>query len=90
MIKKAYYTRQFKKDFKHCKKRGYDMQQLINVMKLLGESKKLPVKNKDHNLKGNYSKSRECHIGPDWLLIYQLFDNDIIFVRTGSHSDLFL
>jgi len=90
MIKKAHYTRQFKQDFKHCKEHGYGMHQLVKVMKLLEQSKKLPVKNKDHNLKGNYSKSRECHIGPDWLLIYQLFDNNIIFVRTGSHSDLFL
>jgi mRNA interferase YafQ len=90
MIKKVHYTSQFKKDFKQCKKRGYDMQQLVDVMKLLEEGKKLPAKNKGHILKGNYGESKECHIGPDWLLIYQLFDNDITFVRTGSHSDLFI
>ena len=90
MTKRAHYTSQFKKDFKRCNKRGYDMQRLIDAMKSLEEDKKLPAKNKDHSLKGDYSKSRECHIGPDWLLIYQLFDNDITFVRTGSHSDLFI
>ncbi len=90
MIKRVHYTSQFKKDFKRCKKRRYDLQRLIDVMKLLEEGEKLPASNKDHNLKGDYSESRECHIGPDWLLIYQLFDNDITFVRTGSHSDLFL
>ncbi len=49
----------------------------------------LPEKNKDHNLTGNYVSCRECHIQSDWLLIYQLFDNDIILIRTGTHSDLF-
>ena len=90
MIKKVHYTSQFKKDFKRCKKCGYNMHQLVYVMKLLEQGNKLPAKNKDHSLKGDYSKSRECHIDPDWLLFYQLFDNNITFVRTGSHSDLFL
>ena len=90
MIKKVYYTSQFKKDFKRCKKRGYDIEQLVDMMKLLEHGNKPPAKNKDHGLKGDYSQSRECHIGPDWLLIYQLANNDITFVRTGSHSDLFL
>jgi len=90
MIEKVHYTSQFKKDFKRCKKRGCYMQRLIDVMKLLEEGEKLPASNKEHNLKCDCSESRECHIGPDWLLIYQLFDNDITFVRTGSHSDLFL
>jgi mRNA interferase YafQ len=80
MSRNVYYASQFRKDFKVCIKRCYDMQQLKNVMKLLEEDRKLPAKNKDHNLRGNYNKSGECHIGTDWLLIYRLFDNDIIFV----------
>jgi mRNA interferase YafQ len=65
------------------------MQQIKSIMKLLESGTQLPEKNKDHNLTGNYGSCRECHIGSDWLLIYQLFDNDIIFIRTETHSDLF-
>jgi mRNA interferase YafQ len=90
MNKNVHFTSQFRKDFKRCKKRGYDMQQLKDVMKLLEKGEQLPLKNKDHNLVGDYNKSRECHIGPDWLLIYKLFNTEITFVRTGTHSDLFL
>ncbi len=89
MNKNVRYTTQFKKDFKLCIKRRYNMQQIKSIMKLLESSKRLPDKNKDHNLTGNYVNCRECHIQSDWLLIYQLFDNDIIFIRTGTHSDLF-
>ncbi len=89
MNKKAYYTTQFKKDFKLCKKRGYNMQKIKSIMKLLESGKQLSEKNKDHNLTGNYVNCRECHIQSDWLLIYQLFDHDITFIRTGTHSDLF-
>jgi mRNA interferase YafQ len=90
MSRNVHYTSRFRKDFKRCKKRGYNMQKLKDLMKLLEEENNLPAKNRDHNLSDNYNKSRECHIGPDWLLIYQIFDNDITFVRTGTHSDLFL
>jgi len=89
MSKNIRYTTQFKKDFKLCIKRGYNMQQIKSIMKLLESGKQLFEKNKDHNLTGNCVNCRECHIQSDWLLIYQLFDNDIIFVRTGTHSDLF-
>ena len=89
MSKNVRYTTQFKKDFKLCIKRGSNMQQIKSIMKLLESGKQLFEKNKDHNLTGNYVNCRECHIQSDWLLIYQLFDNDIIFVRTGTHSDLF-
>ena len=89
MSKNARYTTQFKKDFKLCIKRGYNIQQLKSIMKLLENGKQLSEKNKDHNLTGNYVKFRECHNQSDWLLIYQLFDNDIIFIRTGTHSGLF-
>ena len=89
MNKNVRYATQFKKDFKLCIKRGYNMQQIKSIMKLLESGKRLPEKHKDHVLTGNYDSCRECHIGSDWLLIYQLFDNDIIFIRTGTHSDLF-
>jgi len=89
MNKNVRYTTQFKKDFKLCIKRGYNMEQIRSVMKLLESGRQLSENNKDHNLTGNYVKCRECHIQSDWLLIYQLFDNDIIFIRTGTHSDLF-
>ena len=89
MNKNVRYTIQFKKDFKLCIKRGYNMQQIKSIMKLLESGKRVPEKNKDHNLTSNYVNCKECHIQSDWLLIYQLFDNDIIFIRTGTHSDLF-
>jgi len=89
MSKNVRYTTQFKKDFKLCIERGYNIQQIKSIMKLLESGKQLSEKNKNHNLTGNYVKCRECHIQSDWLLIYQLFDNDIIFIRTGTHSDLF-
>ena len=89
MSKNVHYTTQFKKDFKLCLKCGYDIQQIKSIMKLLENGEQLSEKNKDHNLTGNYSRYRECHIQSDWLLIYQLFDNDIVFTRTGTHSDLF-
>ena len=89
MSKNVRYTAQFKKDFKLCIRRGYNMQQIKSIMKLLESGKQLSEKNKDHNLTGNYVYCRECHIQSDWLLIYQLFDNDIIFIRTGTHSNLF-
>ena len=89
MNKNIRYTTQFKKDFKLCIKRGYNMQQIKSIMKLLESGNQLPEKNNDHNLTGNYVNYRECHIQSDWLLIYQLFDNNIIFIRTGTHSDLF-
>ena len=89
MSKNVRYTSQFKKDFKLCIRRGYNMQQIKSIMKLLESGKQLSEKNKDHNLTGNYVYCRECHIQSDWLQIYQLFDNDIIFIRTGTHSNLF-
>jgi len=89
MNKNVHYTTQFRKDFKLCIKRGYNIQQIKSIMKLLEAGKELPAINKDHSLTGNYLNCRECHVQSDWLLIYQLFDSDIIFIRTGSHSDLF-
>lgn len=81
----------FKKDFKRIKKRGYDISRLEKIVELLANEVPLPEQFKDHNLSGNYNGFRECHIASDWLLIYQVNNNELVLVlsRTGSHSDLF-
>lgn len=79
----------FKKDYKLCQKRGYDLPLLQGIINTLRVPAPLPPKNKDHNLSGNYKDCRECHILPDWLLIYQQTEDELYLVRTGSHSDLF-
>ena len=85
------YTTQFKKDLKRVKKRGCDFKSLEKIIKLILEESTLPAKNKNHTLTGNWSHHQECHIKPDWLLIYKVdkTSNAAIFVRTGSHADLF-
>ncbi len=82
-------TTRFNRDLKLCKKRNYNLQLLYNVVNILRVPETLPPKNKDHELKGNYLGSRECHIMPDWLLIYRIKDDELILDRTGTHSDLF-
>lgn len=89
MIYKISYKKKFKKDLEKQERRGKDMSKMRNVLTLLISSKQLPVYFKNHKLIGNYKDRWECHIEPDWLLIYRLSDNEIIFERTGSHSDLF-
>lgn len=85
------YTTKFKKDYKTVIKRGYNPQLLENVLNILCSGQPLPPKYKDHNLSGNYIGYRECHITPDWLLIYKVEENilTLTLTRTGSHSDLF-
>jgi mRNA interferase YafQ len=80
---------QFKKDLKRCKKRGKDTSKIKALIDLLAEKQKLPSKYRDHTLTGNYVNHREFHIEPDWLLIYQIIDQNLILARTGSHADLF-
>ena len=72
-------------------KRGKDLTKLVTVLDLLASGVPLPPKYKDHQLTGNLHDFRECHIEPDWLLMYQIFDNELILsaTATGSHSDLF-
>lgn len=84
-------TSKFQKDLKCIQRRGYDLSLLNDIIKKLANGEELPKKNKDHNLQGDYSGCRECHIAPDWLLIYEIFDNDLFLylTRTGTHSDLF-
>lgn len=88
---KVRYSAKFKKDFKVIIRRGYNIALFEEVLTLLREEKPLPEKYNDHALKGDYAGHRECHISPDWLLIYKK-ENDMItlsLTRTGSHSDLF-
>ncbi len=84
-------TKKFQKDLKLAEKRGYNLNKLSEVIKLIADNKELPIQYKDHSLKGNYINCRECHIQPDWLLIYQIEASELILylMRTGSHSDLF-
>lgn len=85
------YETAFKKDFKRIVRRGYDVRLLEEVIEMLANGLPLPVKYRDHCLSGNYVDCRECHITPDWLLIYQIKDDELILflTRTGTHSDLF-
>ena len=87
------YTAQFKKDYKLALKRGCSPKKLEAVVSMLISSQSLPAQYRDHALVNsrNYVGMRECHIGPDWLLVYQIIDNELILklVRTGTHSDLF-
>ena len=84
-------NRKFKRDLKLAKKRGYNLSLLSVVVDMLVAGKPLPEKYKDHNLSGNYVGCRECHITPDWLLIYEVEEDELILylTRTGTHSDLF-
>ena len=84
-------TGKFKKDLKSVIKRGYNMKLMDEVVTKLSNGEKLPEENKDHALVGNYAGCRECHITPDWLLIYEIDNGELILylTRTGSHSDLF-
>jgi len=84
-------TSRFKKDLKTLMKRGYNIQLLHDIVNLLVAGIPLPDKNKDHMLTGDWTGHRECHITPDWLLIYRI-DNYVLVLtltRTGTHSDLF-
>lgn len=82
-------TGQFKKDVKRAQKRGKKMDKLIQVIDLLIEGNPLPSEYKDHPLRGDFAGSRDCHLEPDWLLIYTLEGNHLRLERTGTHSDLF-
>lgn len=84
-------TTKFQKDLKRIEKRGYNIALLTQVIKKLANGEKLAEKYKDHNLLGEYAGCRECHITPDWLLIYEIADDELILylTRTGTHSDLF-
>ncbi|MBQ7474942.1 MAG: type II toxin-antitoxin system YafQ family toxin [Clostridia bacterium] len=85
------YETTFKKDFKRIVRRGYDIRLLENVIEMLANGQVLPEKYRDHSLIGDYADCRECHITPDWLLVYKISNAELILylTRTGTHSDLF-
>ena len=91
MSKQVIWTNQFKKDYKLAMKRGLPIEKLDNVIRLLVNDDPLPDVYKDHELSNNWRGFRECHIQPDWLLIYRVYNDNLILslTRTGSHSDLF-
>ena len=84
-------TSKFQKDLKRVERRGYALSLLSDVIKRLAAGESLPPKYKDHALTGDYKGCRECHITPDWLLVYQIQDEELVLIltRTGTHSDLF-
>jgi mRNA interferase YafQ len=88
MLKPAY-TNQFKKELDLMIRRGKDMLKIAAVITALIEQKSLEPKHRDHPLSGNFKGRRDCHVEPDWVLIYKVDDEEIIFERTGTHSDLF-
>lgn len=83
------YTTQFEKDLRRMLRRGKRVEKIKIVLAALINQEPLSERYRDHPLTGDYKNRRECHIEPDWLLIYKLLEDEIIFERTGSHSDLF-
>ena len=79
----------FRRDVKLAERRGKDMAKLREVIRLLTEGSPLPPRYRDHSLGGDWKSYRDCHIEPDWLLIYKIDDDDLLLARTGTHSDLF-
>jgi mRNA interferase YafQ len=82
-------TIQFRKDVRKQQKRGKDLGKLMEIVDLLISGGPIPEKFRDHALTGNWKNWRDCHIEPDWLLIYKPLSDELILGRTGSHSDLF-
>lgn len=84
-------TSRFKKEYKKAQKQGLDTKLLKNIITMLADGQKLPDENRDHLLSGDWNGYRECHIQPDWLLIYKVHNDVLVLTlaRTGTHSDLF-
>jgi len=82
-------TSQFKRDVKRMQRQGKDLEKLKRVLESLVQGEGLAPKYRDHVLVGQYKGTRECHLEPDWLLIYELAESELVLIRTGSHSDLF-
>jgi len=83
------FTSQLKRDYRLSAKRSLDMPLIDTLILSLAEGKPLDEWHKDHPLRGEYAGCRECHIQPDWLLVYRIVEETIVFVRTGTHSDIF-
>jgi len=82
-------TTQFKRDYKRMKRRGKRLERLREVVQQLAAGQPLEDRYRDHPLLGGYRGTRECHIEPDWLLIYEVTEEELVLIRTGSHADLF-
>lgn len=82
-------SNRFKRDFRRVEKRGWKLEKLAQIIDLLAADQPLPPYCRPHKLVGEYIGQWECHIEPDWLLIYDVDDEDLFLVRTGSHADLF-
>ena len=83
-------TSQFKRDVKRLQRQGRDLEKLRRVLEALVKGERPAARYRDHVLVGQYKGTRECHIGPDWLLVYESAESEIVLIRTGSHSDLFM
>ena len=85
------FTNQFKRDLKLAKKQGKDTEKLLNIIGKLSNGEPLEEKYRDHILTGDYKGCRECHVEPDWLLVYEIFNDILVLMvyRAGSHSELF-
>lgn len=83
------HTKQFEKDIKRMRKSGKKIDKLKDAMRLIASEEQMPIKYKNHQLSGEFEDCMECHIEPDWLLVYKIFPNHILFERTGTHSQLF-
>ncbi len=88
-MKRPVTTRQFEKDLKRCQKRGYDMGKFKTVFEALLESRPLPPNARPHALSCDYLPYGDCHVGPDWILIYKEEQDHVVFHRMGTHSDLY-
>lgn len=88
---KVKFTKRFKKDLRQAKKQGKDIEKLFDIIERIAKDETLDERYRDHSLTGNYKGTRECHIEPDFLLIYEKIEEFLILslVRTGSHPDLF-
>ena len=82
-------TTQFKKDVKKLLKGGSDIEKLLFVVNELAEGRELAAKHQEHSLKGTYKDKRDCHIEPDWILMYAIEDDELVLYRTGTHANLF-
>jgi mRNA interferase YafQ len=88
-MRSLHYTGQFKKDAKLAAKRGYDLKKLRAVIEKLVNEEQLEKRYRDHPLQGKYAGARDCHIEPDWILIYAVVGDELRLIRTGTHADLF-
>jgi mRNA interferase YafQ len=88
-VRTPIYSGQFKRDVKKAERRGKDLSKLRLILRMLIEETPLPPRVRDHPLRGSWRAYRDLHIEPDWLLIYRIDGNEILFERTGTHSDLF-